>query len=369
MEFGIFAPPERRPWSNWTLGFDRDIEEIVYAEELGFDEYWIGEHHNIDWETSPDPGYMIAKASAVTDRIKLGTGVVTMPIHDPVQTAERFAFLDHLTHGRLLPGVGTGAPPELALFDVSQEGKRERMAEATAIVQEFFTADGPVSHDGRFFEFEDTQLQFRPYQRPHPPISVAGSASPFSFELAVDEGYWPMSIYYSLLHAEGNPDVNGLVDQAEIMRNRTREQGKDPEQFLGNWRIFREVYVAETREQALADIREGAEETYIDYLRDELGFADRIKRDDDMADEEVMVDYLVENTPWIVGSPEDCIRQIRELREAVGEFGSLVITSRREWVSRQQWENSLDLFARYVMPAFQPEKTPLHREERSPGAD
>lgn len=361
MEFGIFSPPERRPWSNWTLGFDQDIEEIRYAEELGFDEYWIGEHHNIDWETCPDPGYMIAKASAVTDRINLGTGVVTLPIHDPVQTAERFAFLDHLTHGRLLPGVGTGAPPELALFDVAQERKRERMAEATDIVSKFFTTDGPVSHDGEFYSFSDKQLQFRPYQRPPPPIAVAGSASPFSFELAVEQDYWPMSIYYALLAAPDNPDVNGLVSQAEIMRERAGERGIDPSEVLGNWRIFREVYVAETTEQALADIREGAQETYLDYLRDQLGFADRIKRDIAMDDDEVTFEYLVEETPWIVGSPEDVIEQIRDLEAAVGEFGCLVVTSRREWVSKHQWENSLDLFARTVMPAFQPEKTPLHR--------
>lgn len=358
MKFGIFAPPEHRPWTNWTLGFDQDLEEMSYADKLGFNEYWIGEHHNLQWETSPMPEMMIAKGSAVTERINLGTGVVTMPIHDPIKVAERLAFLDHLTHGRLLAGVGTGAPSEMAFFDVPQEGKRERMAEATEIVEKFFTSDGPVSHDGEFWQFEDKQMQFRPYQRPHPPISVAGSTSAFSYNLAVDNDYWPMSTFYALLEAKDNPEINSLVEQAAIMRQRAQEQGKNPSAILGNWRIAREVYVAETREQALEDIREGAEKTYLGFFRDQLGFVDGMKQDVDMDDSDVTLDYLIENTPWIVGTPEDCIRQIREYQEKLGELGSIMIVSRKEWVPQYKWNKSLELFAKYVMPEFQEHKGP-----------
>lgn len=358
MDFGIFAPPEHQPWSNWTLGFDQDIEEMETADKLGFDEYWIGEHHNLQWETCPAPEFMIAKGSAVTEQIKLGTGVVTMPIHDPIKVAEKLAFLDHLTHGRLLAGVGTGAPSEMQFFDVPQEGKRDRMSEAVDIVQKFFQSEGPVSHDGEFWQFEDKQMQFRPLQRPQPPISVAGSTSPYSYEMAVDNDFWPMSTFYALLHAEENPEINSLTDQADIMRNRAKEQGKDPSDILGNWRIAREVYVADSREQALEDIKTGATQTYIKFFKEQLGFTHGMKNDIDMDDEDITLDYLIENTPWIIGSPEDCIEQIQEYQEELGEFGGILLVSRKEWVPQYKWDKSLELFAKYVMPAFQTEKGP-----------
>src|SRR5690606_34999241 len=99
VKFGIFAMPEHPRIENWTLAFDRDIAEMVEAERLGFDEYWIGEHHSGGYENVPVPEFMIAKASAVTSRIRLGTGVVNLPYQDPFKVAERMAFLDRLTHG------------------------------------------------------------------------------------------------------------------------------------------------------------------------------------------------------------------------------------------------------------------------------
>src|SRR3546814_17492102 len=103
--------PEHPPRENWTLSYDRDIADVVLAESLGFDEYWIGEHHTGGYENVPMPELMIAKASAVTSRIRLGTGVVKLPYQDPFLVAARMAFLDHLTHRRLIYGFGSGRLP------------------------------------------------------------------------------------------------------------------------------------------------------------------------------------------------------------------------------------------------------------------
>src|SRR3546814_11623316 len=111
MKFGIFTMPEHPPRENWTLSYDRDIADVVLAESLGFDEYWIGEHHTGGYENVPMPALMIAKASAVTSRIRRGTGVVNLPYQDPFLVAERMAFLAHLTHGRLTARLLVGLRP------------------------------------------------------------------------------------------------------------------------------------------------------------------------------------------------------------------------------------------------------------------
>ena len=108
MKFGLFLMPEPFPWSNWTLSYDLKLEEIAYAERFGYDEVWVGEHHTGAYENIPAPDIFIAKASALTSRIALGTGTINLPYHDPFMVAERLAFLDHLTHGRLIYGFGGG---------------------------------------------------------------------------------------------------------------------------------------------------------------------------------------------------------------------------------------------------------------------
>ena len=352
MKFGLFAQAERHPRENWSLGLDLDIEEMKTAERLGFDEFWAGEHHAIPHEASADPLLLLAKGAAETERITLAPGVIQAPVHDPFKTAERLAQLDHLSHGRLLYGIGGSAAPELDFFGLPSDEKRPRMKEFIDIVETYHTADGPVAYDGDFWQYDDREIMLQPYQRPHPRVAIPGSTSPYSFELAARREYIPMSISYSLMHGDKNPKVHSLTEQAETMRETAREVGRDPEAPIRDWRIFREVYVAESREQAIADIRSGATETFLDYLRDTAGLGIFMKEDEDMADEEITLEYLIDNAPWIVGSPEECIEQIEEMRDELGDFGALGILSRKSWMPTDMWYRSLERFARYVMPAF-----------------
>jgi len=362
MRFGIYAMSERFPWENWSLGFDLDIDEIQKAEALGFSEYWTGEHHAIPYEAAADPLLMLAKASAVTDRIMLAPGIVQAPIHDPFKTAERLAQVDHLSHGRLIYGIGGGTVPELEMFNVDREEKRDRMTEFIEIVETYHREDEPVTYDGDFWSYSERQIMMQPHQRPHPPIAVPGATSPYSFELAGREGYIPLSISYTMANGRENPEFHSLVEQAETMREAAADAGNDPDEVIDRWRVFREVYVAESREQALEDIREGATETYLNFLRDNAGFAPMMKTDPEMDDEEVTLEYLIDESPWIIGSPDECIEQIEELRDEIGDFGRMIIVSRKSWMPTDRWYRSLERFARYVMPAFkentQPASTP-----------
>jgi limonene 1,2-monooxygenase len=109
MRFGMFMSPIHSPQHNPRLSLHRDVALIQHVEALGFDEAWIGEHHSTGWEYVGSPEMLLAYAAASTSRIRLGAGVASLPYHQPLNVAERFVLLDHLSHGRAILGVGPGA--------------------------------------------------------------------------------------------------------------------------------------------------------------------------------------------------------------------------------------------------------------------
>ena len=348
MKFGLFLMPEPFPWSNWTLSYDLKLEEIVYAERFGYDEVWVGEHHTGAYENIPAPDIFIAKASALTSRIGLGTGTINLPYHDPFMVAERMAFLDHLTHGRLIYGFGGGGLVSDKLFFQVGDEASPRMREALDIIELLFSTTDYVDFTGKFWELDHKRIQVRPYQE-HPQFSIAGMSGTHNFELCGERGYAALSIYFTPVQIEDNPGMPDLIAQGNAIVKAAEAAGRDPVAARDDWRICREVYVADSKNAAMEEIRESLQQSY-DYLF-KIGLAPLMKRDASMTDADVTFDWMVENVPWIIGSPEDVITQVRELDEAVGGFGSLLFNS-REWVTIDRWNRSLELFARYVSPHF-----------------
>ena len=189
MKFGFFMMPAHAPGENPTLAFDRDLELIELSESAGFDEFWIGEHHSAGWEIIPSPEIFIAAAAQRTKTIRLGTGVVNLPFHDPFLVAERIAFLDHITHGRLDFGVGPGVlPTDYRLFGIPQDDLRPMMDESLDIILKLFREDGPVTYEGQYWTIRDRELMVKPYQEPHTPIAIASFGGPHGIGLAAKYG-------------------------------------------------------------------------------------------------------------------------------------------------------------------------------------
>ena len=354
MQVGYFAMPLHPPGSNPTQTLDHDLEQIVTLDQLGYQEAWIGEHFTAAWENIPAPDLFIAAAIPMTKNIVLGTGVSCMPNHNPFMIAQRIAQLDHQAHGRFHWGVGSGGfPGDFAVFgfDPTTGAHRSMTRDAIDLVLQLWNDPKPGVYEHKYWRFTipepvdeiGLQLHLKPYQKPHPPIGVAG-VSPRSdtLILAGERGWIPLSI-----NLVPTPT---LKTHWEAVQEGARKTGRTPDHRT--WRIAREIYIAETTEQARQEALEGVLrrdfERYFLRLMKRMNMLSLFKSDPNMPDADVTPEYLVDNI-WLVGSPEDVERKIREMYHEVGGFGVLLAMA-HEWQPKERWVQSMTLLAQEVMP-------------------
>ena len=343
MKFGCFMGPFHRVGENPTLALDRDLELIDWMDNLGFDEAWIGEHHSAGWEIIASPEVFIAAAAQRTRYIKLGTGVVSLPYHHPLMVANRMIQLDHMTHGRVLFGVGPGAlPGDAYMMGIPHETQRERMDESLGVIMRLFTEDEPITYKSDWFELNEAMVHLRSFQQPHIPVSVASVQSPAGVTLAGKHGASVLTITVPRDPSSGPSDLQGLwaiAEESAEMHGQTMDRNE--------WRLVLPVHVAETRQEALDDIRMGSARYLKEYSEGTNG---RKSVFDGPFDK--VVDNMADSGSWIVGSPEDCVEGIMRLQEQSGGFGGFLVQT-IDWAPREKMLRSYELFARYVMPQFQ----------------
>ena len=358
MQLGLFNMPLHPPGRLHADTYDEDLELMAYADELGYSEAWIGEHFTTEWENMPAPDLFIARALGATKNLVMGTGVSLLAFHDPVMVAHRMAMLDHLARGRFFFGIGSGGVPtdsELFALDRHSGQQRDLMREAAELIVNMWTTEDPDSFHYRG-EHYDVKLpesrpemglafHMRPYQKPHPPIAVAGSSpSSPTLEVAGEMGWWPMSTF--LLHASHLP----MHWQSYV--NGAQKAGRSVSR--ASWRIAREVYVADSTEQAVADVMNGPPaHTFSEYFLPLLGQGLRglegIKTTPDMPDSALIPQHMLDNF-WIVGDPDHCAKQLRKLHEDTGGFGTLLILCHDWGNDRAKGLNSLKLLAEEALP-------------------
>lgn len=341
MRFGTFhligspevAPAERR--------VAETIEQIVAADELGFDYTWVAEHHFSNYGYSTNPLLTIAKASALTKRVRFGQAVIVTPFWHPIRLAEDIALTDILTDGRLDIGLGRGYQHvEFKGLDVPYDESREIFLEQLEIMQKAWREDD-FTFEGRYYQVPTpiTVLP-RPLQAPWPPIWIA-TQSPTSLDWTADQGY------SALMTGGGSIPRETIEEWTARFAARRAEAGHDPaDTRIG---VLRFVYVTETD----AEAREAIWQTrWQRRLAQHLRLGDeriRAGRNDPYpfegeADEERWWDQLV------YGTPERCIAQLR--RDA-----AMGVTDALGWFDVGGLEadkvlRSMELFAREVMPAL-----------------
>ena len=341
MKFGVFMAPFHRVGENPTLALERDLELLQWLDTLGFDEAYIGEHHSAGWETIASPELFMATAAERTRHIRLGTGVTSLPYHHPFMVANRMVLLDHLTRGRVILGCGPGALASDALMlGIKPERQRAMMEESLDAIMRLMSSTEPYTVKTDWFEMNDAVLQLRPYQDPIVPVAVASVESPAGVTLAGKHG----ASVLSLSVPRDTIRKTSLAELWSIAEETAAEHGK--KMHREDWGIVMGMHLAESKEQAFKDIRQGSGNIVTEYFGETLGNpVPDVPRDQ-------IVDYMVDHNQWIVGTPDDCIAGIERLQEISGGFGKFMIRV-EDWAPRDKIHRSYELLARYVMPHFQ----------------
>jgi limonene 1,2-monooxygenase len=341
LRFGIFLAPFHPAGQNPTLALERDLELIARLDQLGYDEAWIGEHHSAGFEIIASPEVFIAAAAERTKRIRLGTGVSSLPYHHPLILADRMVLLDHLTRGRAMFGVGPGAlPSDARMMGIDPGRQREMMEEALEAIVALLTTDEPVSMRTDWFTLDGARLQLRPYTYPCFEIAVAAQISPAGPRAA---GRFGASLLSLGATSAGGFDVLGAHWQT--LEERAARFGKTVDRR--RWRLVGPMHVRETEEQARADVEHGLAD-WVRYFQEVAALPIAPQT----ADHATLVDAINASGIAVIGTPEMARAQIRRLAEQSGGFGTYLFMA-HEWADRAATLASYELFAREVMPEFQ----------------
>ena len=354
MRLGSLLMPSHPPERPIGEGHNSDLEELERLDRIGFDEAWIGEHFTASWEPCPAPDLLIAQGLTRTSKIRLGPLGHLLPYHHPVELAHRIAYLDHMARGRYQVGVGISAlPTDHSLFAIDTSSGRNRAMtfESIDMMTRIWT-EGPSDFAGAFWSMgaPDSDLpglgyHLSPYQRPHPPIAIAGlTPNSANHKLAGEKGYIPVSLSV-------DPGAQITARHWDAVMEGAARSGRVPDR--ADWRIIRDVYVAPTDAEARALARNGAMgrcwNEFMLPLYLGLGLGPVLKTDPSMPDSAIDLDYVADNL-WIVGSPETVTGRIRALQETTGGFGVLVAVSYDAAGEVEAWERSLRLLAEEVAP-------------------
>ena len=261
---GIFLAPFHNHDENPTLSIERDLELLEHLDRLNYHEAWIGEHHSGGFELIACPEMFIAAAAQRTRHIRLGTGVVSLPYHNPFMLADRMVQLDHMTRGRAMFGVGPGALVHDALkIGIDPGAQRQMMNEALEVIIPLLRGE-TVNRKTDWFNLTDAQLQLRPYTRPTMELAVAAARSPSGSLLAGKHGIGMLSIGGTARRRwSGTPPIGGST------RRPRGPTGMSPNRK--DWRIVGMFHIAETREQARKNVQFGVQ-AFANYFRDVATF-------------------------------------------------------------------------------------------------
>ena len=340
IRFGTFLAPFHSVRENPTLALDRDLALVEHLDRLGFDEVWVGEHHSGGMEIIASPEIFIAAAAERTKRIRLGTGVVTLPYHHPFLVAERIVQLDHQTRGRTMFGVGAGALPyDADMLGIDVARIRDMMTEALDVVVPLLDGE-TVSRKTDWFEVREARLQLAPFTRPRVELAVPSVVSPSGPRAA---GKYGMSLLSTA--ATTRAAFEALPETWRICAGEAEAHGRAADR--ASWRLVGPVHVAETRERARANVRFGIQE-WLHYFA-HVGHLplDATGEGDVDAD----IDALIESGIATIGTPDDLIAQIERLERQSGGFG-VFLDMAHNWADFAATGRSYELIARYVMPRF-----------------
>lgn len=347
LRFGYFIAPFHRAGTNPTLALQRDLAFVEHLDALGFDEVWLGEHHSAGSEIISSPEIFIAAAAERAKRIRFGTGVISLSYHNPLWVADRLMLLDHLTHGRIIGGVGPGSlPSDSSMIGLTPTDTRELLETNLDIVVRLLAGE-TVSAKTATHQLFDAKLQLAPYSDGGIPLSVAAVASPTGARLAGKHGIGLLSIGATLT-VEG---FNALSYHWGIVEERAAAFGTQVDRK--NWSLVGLFHLAETEKQAREEVKFGIE-PWFHYFQKVAAFP-QMTMPGEQLDE--MIDVINDNGAGVIGTPDRAREQVQRLWDQSGGFGCMLQMG-HEWANPVATRRSAELFAAEVMPHFQGQAQP-----------
>lgn len=343
MRFGMFTGVYHKPGKHPTVAMRQDIEIIQQLDRLGFDEVWVGEHHSSGVSPVASPELLLAGAAERTERIKLGTGVVSLPYHHPLMVADRIVQLSHQSQGRAILGVGPGALlKDAKMIGLDPLQSRRYMEESLDVIIRLLKGE-TVTFKNERWELNEARLQVLPHSNFD--IATVSVISPAGPKLAGKYGTGMISV------AATDPSgIERLAGHWEIWQDEARASGHVASR--DDWRMMGPMHIAETEAQAREEVKYALKE--IETPR----FVTNVGTLPDFDDLDKVIDEWNEAGSAVIGTPDMAISQIERVQEKSGGFGTFLFMG-HNWANFTNTMRSWELLAEEVLPVFQGQSQPI----------
>jgi alkanesulfonate monooxygenase SsuD/methylene tetrahydromethanopterin reductase-like flavin-dependent oxidoreductase (luciferase family) len=348
MEFGMFHEFQRVPDQTEAEAFAESFEQVDAAERFGLDAMWLAELHVAPERSVLAAPLTIASAIATrTTRMKIGIAVQVLPLCHPLRLAEEVATVDHISHGRLIFGVGrSGFPRTYEAYGISYAESRERFAEVLEILRRAWTQER-FTFEGQFYRFTDVHLVPKPYQQPHPEIRIAATSADtypaigklgFPIFCAVRLGTLSelgpnIRAYREAYAAAGHPDEGQVFLRVPVYVAETEQRARrEPEESIMHFYRYLGAQLADSATRAGARAIEQR--------------AERGQRLQSIDYDEVLREKI------IVGTPRTVADRLHELQQELGLNGILAELNCGSRIPHPLVMASLEHLCRDVIPEF-----------------
>jgi alkanesulfonate monooxygenase SsuD/methylene tetrahydromethanopterin reductase-like flavin-dependent oxidoreductase (luciferase family) len=333
------------------------IDQLVYAEQLGFDIIAVNEHHQTAYGMMPAPNLIASALIQRTRRVKIAVLGRALPlVNNPITIAEEFAMLDNLSEGRLIAGFVRGIGTEYHATGLNPAFSHERYQEAHDLIVAAWTRPGPFEFEGQHFNYRYVNLWPRPYQTPHPPIWIPSQGSSETIQWAADPARkYPFLVTFSASEL--------VIRYLNMYRDQARQFGYEADGAQLGWAV--PIYVADTDERARSEARAGIESLFNDYLKNPWemllppGYTSlpsmlrtiKLRKSLGSGAMRQTIDDLVASGTAVIGSPKTVRDAIARVRDATG-LKRLVTMLQFGVMPDDLARRNMETFASEVMPHF-----------------
>jgi alkanesulfonate monooxygenase SsuD/methylene tetrahydromethanopterin reductase-like flavin-dependent oxidoreductase (luciferase family) len=340
------------PQHGHTL-YNRYLDELCLADQLGFYGVCVNEHHQNAYGTMPSPNLMGSILARQTKNVKIAVIGNALPLYNPVtRVAEEFAMIDVISGGRLIAGLVVGGGPEYYSFSMNPTNARAMFQEGMDLVIRAWTERGPFEHYGEFWKLKYVNPWPRPIQQPHPTIWIPGAGSKETIELVAARRFGYMGIPY--FH------IDFFQRNFDMFRDAAQKAGYEASPYQLGWLC--PIYVAETDEQAWAEY-----EPHLMYFAKQLlkglvvlppgytsvrsiaGIHTALSKFLSTVETRKQIE---DGAYAIVGSPQTVKQKLLEYGQRLG-VGNLLGLFQLGTLPADLTKKNMTLFAKEVMPAIQ----------------